>query len=217
MKKTLIKILAFVTHPRRLCAEGSAIVASRLRIRKGTFFKTDHAEIKKSVFSVSGEGNRIELGKADIYNSTILIEGSNCSLQIGDNTRIYNLKLQIKSDNCLVSIGQCTTFAGGTIVCAGNGNQITVGKRCMIAEGVDIWNSDTHMITIQGKEITNHQPITIMDHVWLGKGATVLKGVTIGANAIVGMKSVVTHDINPGTVNAGVPAAEIRDGANWHR
>ena len=87
----------------------------------------------------------------------------------------------------------------------------------MIAEGVDIWNSDTHIITIKGKKIENHKPISIQNHVWLGKDVTVLKGVTIGENAIVGMKSVVTHDIGPGVISAGIPAIEIHEGANWER
>ena len=85
----------------------------------------------------------------------------------------------------------------------------------MIAEGVDIWNSDTHVISINGKKLESYKPIVFKDHVWLGKNVTVLKGVTIGENSIVGMRSVVTHDIRPGTVNAGVPAKELMDGANW--
>lgn len=87
----------------------------------------------------------------------------------------------------------------------------------MIAENVEIWNSDTHVITYQGGYLNNDSPIQIHNHVWLGKGVTVLKGVVIGENAIVGMKSLVTKNINPNTINAGIPSKEIRDQVNWRK
>lgn len=217
MTLSILKILAFFRHPVRLFTDGSAIVCSRLQIRKGNVLQTSHSIIKKSKVSVVGNDNSIDIGKSDIYQSVISVTGRNNRLIIGDYTRIYNLTLIIKSDNCSISIGDRTSFGGGQVVCAGEGNSISFGKDCMIAEGVDIWNSDTHIITIQGKPVENHKPITIQDHVWLGKDVTVLKGVTIGADAIIGMKSIVTRDIRPGTVNAGVPAIEIKDCANWVR
>ena len=46
--------------------------------------------------------------------------------------------------------------------------------------------------------------------VWIGRGVTVLGGVTIGDGATVGANAVVTRDVAPGTIVAGVPAAPIR-------
>lgn len=141
--------------------------------------------------------------------------GNNCHLTIHESAKIYNINLCIKSNDCTVTIGNYSSFGGGNIVCAGDGNSILFGKNCMIAEGVDIWNSNTHVITVNGHDLENHKPIIIHDHVWLGKDVTVLKGVTIGENAIIGMKSVVTHNICPGTINAGVPTRELQKNANW--
>lgn len=162
-----------------------------------------------------GARNSIVAEHADIYRSSIMIEGNDNQIIIEGNTRIYNLQVIIKSNNGLIYIGEYTSFGGGTVVCGGDGNSITIGEKCMIAEGVEIWNSDTHVITYQGEHMNNDRPIQIHDHVWLGKDVTVLKGVTIGENAIVGMKSLVTKNINPNTINAGIPAKEIRDQVNW--
>ena len=54
------------------------------------------------------------------------------------------------------------------------------------------------------------EPITIEDDVWIGGGAIILGGVTIGARAVVGAGSVVTRDVEVDTVVAGNPARPIR-------
>ena len=54
------------------------------------------------------------------------------------------------------------------------------------------------------------EPIAIGDNVWLGGGAIVCPGVTIGADTVVGAGAVVTNDLPSGVVAAGVPARVIR-------
>jgi maltose O-acetyltransferase len=54
------------------------------------------------------------------------------------------------------------------------------------------------------------EPIAVGDNVWLGGGAIVCPGVTIGADTVVGAGAVVTRDLPPGVVAAGVPARVIR-------
>jgi acetyltransferase-like isoleucine patch superfamily enzyme len=44
---------------------------------------------------------------------------------------------------------------------------------------------------------------------WIGQNAVVLKGVTIGRNAVVGANAVVTHSVEEGAIVAGVPARQI--------
>ncbi len=51
--------------------------------------------------------------------------------------------------------------------------------------------------------------VVILDNVFIGWGAIIMPGVTIGPNAIVGAGAVVTHDVSPGTVVGGVPARPI--------
>ncbi len=54
------------------------------------------------------------------------------------------------------------------------------------------------------------QPIIIEDGAWLGARCTILPGITIGSGAVVAAGAVVTNDVLPDTLVAGVPAREIR-------
>ncbi len=218
MYSFILHVISFLGHPQRFLESHSLIAFSKIKIKTNNVLKTDHTIIRRSTISVSGSNNVIVLGGADIFNSTITLWGTNTKLHIHDAARIYNMNIIIKkSVGGYIEIGKASHLGGGTIVCAGNDNYITIGDNCMIAENVDIWNSDTHVITFQGKDLDNAKPIRIQDHVWLGKSVTVLKGVTIGENAIVGMKSVVTKSIRPNTINVGIPSEEIRDQVNWHK
>ena len=51
----------------------------------------------------------------------------------------------------------------------------------------------------------------IKDDVWIGAGVIILSGVTIGECSVIGAGAVVTKDVEPYTVVAGVPARKIRD------
>ena len=55
------------------------------------------------------------------------------------------------------------------------------------------------------------ETITVEDDAWIGAGASILAGVTIGKCSIVGAGAVVTKDVPPYTVVGGVPAKEIKD------
>jgi acetyltransferase-like isoleucine patch superfamily enzyme len=52
--------------------------------------------------------------------------------------------------------------------------------------------------------------VRVGNNVWIGYGACILRGVTVGDNSIIGTNSVVTKDVPPNSVVAGVPARVIR-------
>lgn len=58
------------------------------------------------------------------------------------------------------------------------------------------------------------KPIYIQNNVWIGSGAIVLPGVTIGENSVVGAGSVVTKDVEPGVVVVGNPARVVKSVSN---
>ncbi|WP_222436057.1 acyltransferase [Rubripirellula reticaptiva] len=58
--------------------------------------------------------------------------------------------------------------------------------------------------------IGNFKRIVVEDGVWIGANSVILKGVAIGSNSIVAAGAVVTKDVPPNTVVAGVPAREIK-------
>jgi acetyltransferase-like isoleucine patch superfamily enzyme len=86
--------------------------------------------------------------------------------------------------------------------------QIEVGANCMIGPHCYISDGDHGMAPDMpvGKQPMNTRPVVIEEGVWLGAGVIVLKGVTIGRNAVVGAGAVVTKDVAPNAIVAGVPA-----------
>lgn len=83
------------------------------------------------------------------------------------------------------------------------GNNVCISCRCNIVAG----GHDVNSPTFAG----DHRPIQIDDFVWIGVGATVLRGVHIGKGAVVCAGAVVTKDVEPFTIVAGVPAKKIGD------
>ncbi len=91
--------------------------------------------------------------------------------------------------------------------------------KCMAAGNVFI--DDHARIAMNSSIITNNhdfyerdiltvQDVHICENAWIGAGATILPGVTVGRNAVVGAGSVVTKDVPPNTVVVGSPARPIK-------
>ena len=92
---------------------------------------------------------------------------------------------------------------------------VNIGADVMIGPGCYITDHDHG--TSAGMAVSQlpllEAATDIGDNVWIGANATILKGVHIGRNAVVGAGSVVTRDVGPGERVAGVPARVIPRGA----
>ncbi|MFC0336950.1 maltose O-acetyltransferase [Kushneria avicenniae] len=88
---------------------------------------------------------------------------------------------------------------------------ITIGRDVQIGPNVQLL-TPTHPIDAASRraKLEAGAPIVIEDNVWLGGGAIVLAGVTIGENSIIGAGAVVTRDIPANVVAVGNPARVIR-------
>lgn len=88
---------------------------------------------------------------------------------------------------------------------------VTIGDNVFIGPNVSIYTA-CHPIdpNERNKGIEWAEPVTIGNNVWIGGSATILPGVKVGDNAVVGAGSVVTHDIPSNTVSAGNPARIIK-------
>lgn len=86
---------------------------------------------------------------------------------------------------------------------------ITIGKGCLIGHNVVIATLN-HDLDPKHRQSLIPKPVKIGCNVWIGSNATVLPGVTIGDNAVIGAGSVVTKDVTDGMIVAGNPARVIR-------
>jgi len=132
---------------------------------------------------------RIEIGEHCRFGRRVYLETSGSGrIQLGDNVRIN----------------------AGTFIVAYA--EISIGRDSLIGEYVSIRDAD-HGVAGEGiirEQPHTASPIRIEDGAWIGRGAVVLKGVTIGAGAVVAANSVVTRDVRPMAIVAGAPAREIR-------
>lgn len=93
-----------------------------------------------------------------------------------------------------------------------DGAPISVGDECLLASGVQLITA-THPIDPAPRRAALEQalPVTVGDGVWLGAGALVCPGVSIGENTVVGAGSVVTKSLPAGIVAYGNPARPVRE------
>jgi acetyltransferase-like isoleucine patch superfamily enzyme len=99
------------------------------------------------------------------------------------------------------------TFVGHEVLIAGGNCKITIGDFCDIGPRVSLV-AGTHEIDMRGPRAAGmgiSRDIIIEDGVWIGANVTILGGVKIGTKAIIAAGSVVTQDIPPYVVAAGVP------------
>ncbi len=88
--------------------------------------------------------------------------------------------------------------------------EVTLGPSCMVAAGAYLTDADWHDLYDRTEVVGASAPIVLEENVWIGDGATVCKGVRIGAHAIVAAGAVVTKDVPPFAVVAGNPATVVK-------
>lgn len=84
---------------------------------------------------------------------------------------------------------------------------VRIGNRCMIGPGVQIYCADHHRdVTLRRDGIERALPVTLADDVWIGGGALILPGISVGEAAIIGAGAVVTRNVPAGARVVGNPA-----------
>jgi len=110
-----------------------------------------------------------------------------------------------------VSIGAKTVIGQECTISAYR--HVSIGRECIIADRVMLIDFD-HGVTEVERPIRAQgiykRDVHVGHNVWIGYGACILRGVTVGDNSIIGTSSVVTKPVPENAVVAGVPARVIR-------
>lgn len=174
-----------------------------------------------------GENVRLQSGEC------VRLVGPHARISIGDHALIYKGGEIVAREHGTIDIGRYCVFGQVSIYAK---SSVEIGDYALFSWGVHLQDHTPHPIdaSMRRAEVQNiceefvprltnapptflsgithppPQPIRIGDDVWLGANVTVLQGVTIGRGCVVGTGSVVTRDLPPFTVAAGVPAKVIR-------
>jgi acetyltransferase-like isoleucine patch superfamily enzyme len=141
-------------------------------------------------------------------------------LSIGRDCDI-RCRVDFDSSQGRIAIGDRCYIGRSHLVCH---TGIELGDDVIVSWGVTILDHNSHSLEWserasdvsdwrRGRKNWDHvavSPVRIQSRVWIGFGATILKGVTIGEGAVIAARAVVSRDVNPYSVVAGNPAQTVR-------
>jgi acetyltransferase-like isoleucine patch superfamily enzyme len=163
---------------------------ARMKLRHGRRLRTDGlAFVGPGVTLQVAKGAHIELGRWSWV-------GHGCKL------RCHEGEISIGAKSVLGQ--ECTISAY---------KHVSIGRECVIADRVMMIDFDHGMVEVDRPirlQGIYKRDVRVGNNVWIGYGACILRGVTIGDNAVIGTSAVVTKDVPPNAVVAGVPARVIR-------
>jgi len=155
-----------------------------------TFFLGDYAEINALSKNGITIGNNVSIHRNTIIDCTGGIQCIGEGLLIGNNVGI--------SPNCFIQVRGSVKI----------GNNVIFGPDSKIfSESHNHSNTNT-FINEQG---VTRKDVTIEDGVWIGAGATILNGVTVGKNSIIAACSLVNKDVPAYSIVAGIPAKIVKN------
>ena len=191
-----------------------------LKKGKNNKFEVFNSHIYRNKFDFSsGTNNNIVIGKnTDLHHSNIIIKGNNNSVILGEDSFLNEINLIIEGDENFVILGKNVFICGYTRIYVVDGSSVIIEDNCMLSDNIEIRATDNHSIIdkISGNRINFEEPIVLHKNVWIGTGATLLKGSEIPEWCIVGEKTVVSKKFYvPNTIIVGNPAKEVKSNIEW--
>ena len=199
----LAKLLSFDRYPEFLCLLWWRLITP-YRVRKMGVEMAPKVQFFGTPIITVVPGSRIRLG----------LRNSLCSVSrytaLGVN---HPVVLRTLREGAQIDVGADTGMSGATVCAAIN---VTIGQRCLLGANVTVVDTDFHAVDDANRRYNENPediraaPVCIGNDVFLGTGTIVLKGVTIGDNAVIGAGSVVSSDIPANSIAAGNPARVLR-------
>ena len=194
---------------------------NRIKVDKGNTLNRGNAFMKGCRITIRGRNNLVELGTnlSRLSNSTISIYGSNCKVILMGEGNLHYAHLHIEDDGGQIVLKPHVTISGHTELAVIEGTKIVVGEDCLFSSQISFRTGDSHSILDQatGKRINPSEDIIIGDHVWVGNGVKVLKGVSVGAHSIVATGAVLSGGHYPShSIIGGIGHGQVlKSGIDW--
>ena len=143
-------------------------------------------------------------------------------ISVGDNVIIHDSVVLTAWDNHLgnkfnpeIILGDNSSIGGGCHI--SSINKIIIGNGVLLGRNITLVDNSHGKLTFEEfelkpseRDLSSKGPIIIKNNVWIGDKATVLPGVIIGENSIIGANTVVTKNIPPNSIVVGNPGKVIK-------
>jgi acetyltransferase-like isoleucine patch superfamily enzyme len=151
--------------------------------------------------------------------------GPDCRLEVGPNAVLELGRWSWLGHGCKIRCHEGRVAIGAKSVlgqeCTISAYQhVSIGRECVIADRVMLIDFDHGSVEVERPirlQGIYKRDVNVGHNVWIGYGACILRGVTVGDNAIIGTNSVVTKHVESNAVVGGVPARVLRMRDEPHR
>ena len=136
--------------------------------------------------------------------------GRNASVELGRWSWLGH-GCKVRAHEGTVSIGAKSVLGQECTISAYQ--HVSIGRECIIADRVMIIDFDHGVVEVERpirEQGIYKRDVNIGHNVWIGYGACLLRGITVGDNAVIGTSAVVTADVAANAVVGGIPARLIR-------
>lgn len=166
----------------------------------------DAAHVARARVALRGRG--LQVGRLPRLAGRLVVRNQG-AIVIGDRLFVRGFQLPVSigtgPDGTLHLGDRVFLNHGATLFAAA---RVTIGDDVQIGDLAAVYDTDFHQLE-EGAEV-RVAPVVIGDNVWIGRGAIVLPGVTIGDHAVVAAGAVVSGPVEARTLVAGVPARPVR-------
>ncbi len=190
----MIRLIRFFAHNGMLNRQYGRLLGRYLRRR---FLTQAGRRWHTNGLLFLGRGLELEIGRKGTIDFGRFV-------WIGDGTKI-------RCHEGRVEIGQKTVMGQECTISAYQ--RVRIGEQCVIADRAMFIDFDHGVVEVERPirvQGIYKRDVVVGSNVWIGYGACILRGVSVGDNAIIGTNSVVTKDVPANAIVAGIPARVIR-------